>query len=55
MDKDYLARLCNARDILCEFCEADACEKCIVTQLIDDAYNKLPDGDDVDDVGAKTI
>lgn len=40
MDKDYFARLCDARDTLCGFCEVDECEKCIVTQLIDDAYNE---------------
>lgn len=41
MDKEYLAKLCDARDTLCEFCEADECEKCIVAHLIDDAYNEL--------------
>ena len=29
MDMEYLAKLCNARDTLCGFCEADECEKCI--------------------------
>lgn len=41
IDKEYLAKLCDARDTLCEFCEADECEKCIVAHLIDDAYNEL--------------
>ncbi len=48
MDREYLARLCNARDTLCGFCEADECDKCIVTQLIDDAYNEMPDDDEED-------
>ena len=25
-----MAKLCDARDTLCGFCEADECEKCIV-------------------------
>lgn len=45
MDKEYLAKLCDARDTVCGFCEADECEKCIVSHLIDDAYNKMPDDD----------
>lgn len=46
MDGEYLAKLCDARDTLCGFCEADECEKCIVTRLIDDAYNELDDEDE---------
>lgn len=48
MDKEYLAKLCDARDTLCGFCEVDECEKCIVTYLINDAYNEMPDDDDDD-------
>ena len=43
MDRDYLATLCNARDVLCEYCEVNECEKCIVTHLINDAYNEMGD------------
>lgn len=43
MDREYLAKLCDARDALCSFCEVDECEDCIVTRLIDDAYNELPE------------
>lgn len=46
MDREYLAKLCDARDTLCGFCEADECEKCIVAHLIDDAYNELPEDED---------
>lgn len=49
MDREYLAKLCNARDTLCGFCEADECENCIVTHLIDDAYNEPGDKEDGDD------
>ena len=45
MDREYLAKLCEARDTLCGFCEVDECEKCIVTHLIDDAYNEMPEDD----------
>lgn len=46
MDKEYLGKLCDARDTLCGFCEANGCEKCIVTHLIDDAFNEMPNDDD---------
>lgn len=48
MDRGYLAELCDARDKLCGFCEANECERCIVTALIDDAFNEL-DEDNEDD------
>ena len=48
MDREYLSKLCNARDTLCGFCEADECEKCIVTHLINDAYNELRDEEEDD-------
>ena len=48
MDREYLSKLCNARDTLCGFCEADECEKCIVTYLINDAYNELGDEEEDD-------
>ena len=44
MREEYDA-LCNARNKLCAFCEADACTYCIVTLLIDQAYTELPDED----------
>jgi hypothetical protein len=45
---DELAVLCKARDTLCNYCEADKCEKCIVTNLIDDAYSELEDDEPSD-------
>lgn len=47
MDREYLAKLCEARSTLCDFCEADECEYCIVTRLIDDAYNELDDEEEM--------
>lgn len=38
---DELAALYKARDTLCNYCEVDECEKCIVANLIDDAYSEL--------------
>lgn len=49
MDMEYLAKLCDARDTLCGFCEANECEKCIVSHLINDAYNELGDDKGEDD------
>lgn len=43
MEREELAKLCDARDTLCGYCQADECEKCIVTALIDNAYAELPD------------
>lgn len=40
MDREQYAAICQARDVLCGFCEADECEKCIVTRLVDDAANE---------------
>ena len=49
MDRDYLAQLCNARDTLCGFCEVLECDKCIVSNLINDAYNELTDKDEYEE------
>lgn len=46
MDQEYLTRLCAARDILCGFCEADECDQCMVSHLINDAYDEMPEGED---------
>lgn len=43
IDHDDFAKLCDARDTLCGFCEADECEKCIVSVLINDAFNEVGD------------
>jgi hypothetical protein len=40
---DEFAVLCKARNTLCDYCEANECERCIVTNLIDDAYSELED------------
>lgn len=46
MDKKELNKLYEAGNTLCSFCEADECEKCIVTKLIDDASAEIDeDGD----------
>lgn len=40
MDREDLARLCDARDTLCAYCGDDNCEDCKVTALIDQAFNE---------------
>lgn len=47
MNKEDLARLCDARDTLCEFCEVENCEECVVTQIISDAANESESNDSV--------
>lgn len=50
INRDEYAKICDARNTLCAFCENDMCEKCIVTQLTDDAYNACPEiHDDIND------
>ena len=38
MTREELESLLDARNKLCKFCENDACERCQVTLLINDAY-----------------
>lgn len=38
MSRDELDDLLDAREKLCGFCKNDACEKCQVTLLINNAY-----------------
>ena len=44
--REYYEKLSNARYTLCGYCEADLCEKCIVTSLMDSAESELPDDED---------
>lgn len=46
IDREKLAELCDARDKLCAYCEADECEKCIVTRLIDDAMYEFEENEE---------
>lgn len=47
---EQLNEICDAANILCDFCESDECEKCIVNRLINDAYNEYSDvSDEYDD------
>lgn len=45
MTLEEISVLCDARDKLCGFCEADECSWCIVNRLINDAYSELSDED----------
>lgn len=38
IDKQTYDDLMDAKNKLCNYCEADECERCIVTQLADDAH-----------------
>lgn len=45
IDKETFAEICNARDILCNFCEnTEDCETCQVTRLINDAFDSCATG-----------
>lgn len=49
IDKEELAKICQARDTLCNFCENTDCEKCQVTILINDAYNEVENNNEKND------
>ena len=40
IDENTFTGLLDARDKICAYCEVLECEKCIVTNLIDDATNE---------------
>lgn len=48
-NQEKLSEICHARDVLCQFCENDECEKCQVTILVNDAYNEYGDDSHDDD------
>ncbi len=47
----------NAGKTLCEFCEADACESCMVTRLLDDAYTEFENSkeNDSEEITSETV
>lgn len=48
MTREDFESICSARDAFCGFCQGEECDKCIVTTLVDDAYNELPEEDKAD-------
>lgn len=46
IDREEFAKICDARDVLCKFCELDDCEKCIVQQLVDDAFAEFDESEE---------
>ena len=43
MDQDYLARICDARDVLCGYCKSGDCFMCTVHHLVNDAFGEIGD------------
>ena len=43
MDQDYLAKICDARDVLCGYCKSGDCLMCVVHNLVGDAFGELGD------------
>lgn len=41
MDNELLAKICSARDILCEYCNSRGCLSCDVRKLVDNAFNEM--------------
>ena len=40
ISEDQYQAIIKAQNTLCNYCEADECEKCIVTRLVDDATSE---------------
>lgn len=40
MTDEYYNRLTKAGSVLCDYCEAEECESCMVSRLMDDAYTE---------------
>ena len=43
MDQNYLARICDARDVLCGYCKNGNCLMCVVHNLVGDAFDEMGD------------
>ena len=43
MDRNYLARICEARDVLCGYCKSGDCMMCVVHHLVNDAFSEMGD------------
>ena len=41
IDQDKLAKLCEAKEVLCELCNKNICEKCQVSQITNDSFNEI--------------
>ena len=51
IDADTYTKIMDARRTLCDYCENDACENCIVTHLADDAYAEADEAGIIDESG----
>ena len=43
MDRDDLAKICDARDTICDYCGGNNCDECVVTDLINRAFEEVED------------
>lgn len=48
MSKEELTALYEARDEICSCCKAESCEKCIVEQLVSEAFKEVSESEDED-------
>lgn len=46
MDERYYKEIFDAAQVLCNFCCCVDCDKCMVNQLVSDAYDELPNEDE---------
>lgn len=49
IDKTTYTELLDARNKICNYCECNECEKCIITELIDDAYDEAVESGIIED------
>ena len=46
MSKEELIALCEARDEICSCCRVENCEKCIVDQLVSEAFKEVSESEE---------
>ena len=48
MSREELTALCEARDEICSCCRVENCEKCIVDQLVSEAFKEVSEREEED-------
>lgn len=49
MSREELTALCEARDEICSCCKVESCEKCIVDQLVSEAFKEISKSEENDE------
>lgn len=41
LDRDYLAKILDARDTLCGYCKSGSCLMCDIHRIVEDAFDEM--------------